>query len=116
MTSRKAPSTPTTTEPATERPAHVVVELREGKRWDTTNERSAEFSRTVAAVHLLVNDGATAQPELTDDELRAGAREAFQCLEVQRNGAPHDVYLSRFPKRRSCYLHIAALLGCEEVA
>ena len=97
-----------TTVPPTDQPARVTVTLPRGT-WDRTNQSAASFSRKEAATWVLVY-GASCEPALLDDELRAAAAPAFNYLERQRNGAPPDEYLTRYPRRRERYTQIAQLL------
>jgi len=110
MSKRVAPNP--TVPPTTGQPAHVTLTLPRGK-WDTTGKPAATFPRELAAILLLTNAGSTGDPELTDAELTSAAPEAFRRLEVQRNGAPADTYLQRFPRRKACYERLADLLKVE---
>ena len=101
------------TVPPTDQPDTVALTLADGKKWDVTSTPTAKFPRARAAVLLLSNAGSTAEPELTADELRSGAREAFLFLETQRAGSDPDVYLRRFPRRRACYERLADLMKVE---
>jgi len=97
------------TVPPTDQPTTISVTLPNNRRWDRTNRPDGEFSRTQAALWSLVY-GASCEPALLDDELKAAAAPAFDHLERQRNGASPDEYLTRYPRRRERYKQIAQLL------